>query len=302
MEGKMQEEKDDNNDTPEILDEHHKIDPKFPKDAFPNNLGCFGIIQTEFASTTSWPLKADQPFYWTVAKNRKDNSVLASFLRFVESKNMENADEFKAKPKTVSVTGAWSPPHRVNLDPKSRRLANIPLDATKFSWFYPAKEIPIDVLNLQKNKTIVAKWKENASVMSLIIGGYSYFNDDNQLLLENTLVPGAKVGLQFGPPLKWNHEFSAKLIKQERFHKITFSHMIKTGAIYFGWIFPFEELFDYDGNSRVISDYGAFAYLWHDPAETTRNVKWEMDRYFEVVPSKVEQSTANDDQQYENDK
>eukprot|EP01083_Nonionella_stella_P131776 400592_1 len=256
MEGKMQEEKDDNNDTPEIFDEHHKIDPKFPKDAFPNNLGCFGIIQTEFASTTSWPLKADQPFYWTVAKNRKDNSVLASFLRFVESKNMENADEFKAKPKTVSVTGAWSPPHRVNLDPKSRRLANIPLDATKFSWFYPAKEIPIDVLNLQKNKTIVAKWKENASVMSLIIGGYSYFNDDNQLLLENTLVPGAKVGLQFGPPLKWNHEFSAKLIKQERFHKITFSHMIKTGAIYFGWIFPFEELFDYDGNSRVISDYG----------------------------------------------
>ncbi len=68
----MQEEKDDNNNAPDILnDEYHKIDPRFPRDAFPNNLGCFGIIQTEFKSTKSWPLKSDEPFYWTVAKRRK---------------------------------------------------------------------------------------------------------------------------------------------------------------------------------------------------------------------------------------
>eukprot|EP01083_Nonionella_stella_P034127 93430_1 len=262
---------------------YHQMDPNYPEDEFPNHLGCFGILQTEFKSTKSWPLKPDKPFYWSVTKNRKDTSCIASFLRFVES---QTEKEFTEKSDMLKVSGAWSPPHRVNLDAKSRELANIPLDATKFAWFYPAEEIPIDVLSLNPNAKVVEKWKNDPSVMSLIIGGFSYFNDANQLLLENTLTPNAESGLQFGKPQKWKHEFAGKLIEQERFHKITFSHMINRGALYFGWIFPFEELFDSEGNSWVVSKYGAFGYLYHDP-KASRSTKWAYDRYFECVPSDI---------------
>ena len=172
----------------------------------------------------------------------------------------------------------------MNLDDESRKAANIPKAAKKFAWCYPSDEIPIDVLDNHPNEKLVARWKKNSSVMGLIIGGFGYFDVDNKLLLLNTLVPNAEEGLQFGAPIKWKHEFSKTLIKQERFHKITFSHMLKTGAKYFGWIFPFEELQDDETNAWVVSDYGAFVYLWHEPNDMDKS-NWKYDRYFEVVPS-----------------
>ena len=165
---------------------------------------------------------------------------------------------------------------------KEKKRHYIPAKASKFSWMYPKSELRHDTLKNYSNKNVITKWLNNPSITAFIIGGFAYFDENNHLLKVNTLIPNSKKGLKFCKPKKWQHKFSSKLIKQNRFHCITIEKLRECGARYFCWLFPCEEVFDGEGNCFINGEHGSFLYIFHEPEEYKNSYLMSYDRYFDV--------------------
>eukprot|EP00299_Pterocystis_sp_00344_P010429 c4656_g1_i1.p1 GENE.c4656_g1_i1~~c4656_g1_i1.p1 ORF type:complete len:402 (+),score=80.70 c4656_g1_i1:42-1247(+) len=228
--------------------------PPAAEHEFPNQLGPFGILETELE------LSAEGDFY-TVTTDERLQPLLYN-------------DE-------IMSMGTMSPPHRITLSAEALRAARIPENAKSFRWAYPL--VGIGSLS-DKQKAEYANL--SPELCFLVFGGYIYFNEMGKPIKSNAI--GLGNGLFFSKPKRWSPNFTRYLFNQGRFQDITIQSMRDQGAYYYCWILPGETLHDRNGNSKVITGNGAFVYLFHrNPDDYS-----EKDRYFviEDAPNVLERS------------
>lgn len=171
------------------------------------------------------------------------------------------------------LCGQFSPPHPVTLTPEEKVAVGIPDAATKFVWSYP-----------------VAAWNAlnggpDAVRSFLSVGGYVYLDDQHKILHVTTLVPleGEGGGLQFGRYAAWRPEWTASLMRQGRFQRITIRALVDVGAHHFCWLRPGETLRSADGTlctEQPCVPHGGFAYLFHEDVFSTDPDDLRLDRVF----------------------
>eukprot|EP01083_Nonionella_stella_P068540 182101_1 len=200
---------------------------------------------------------------------------------------------------SYGVSGNISPLHIVTLNAESKKHAQIPADAKYFAWCYPSV-LPSNEICLTQEQ--MPTWAADPNIMFFTVGGYMYFDTKCQLLRINTLIPSADGGLQFSKPMKWDNRFTSCLHKAGRFQDITLAALSKTGAKYFCWLFPQEELTNEQRSTRRFTTHGGFVYLFHEPGDLTNKDLVAKDRYFEVLGGELKQqevikeSIADNDQ------
>lgn len=146
-----------------------------------------------------------------------------------------------------------------------RRAIGIPDDATHFVWSYPI----VGGSRLSFTTPV-------GSFMN--IGGYVYVNESNQFRAATTLVPANEGALQFGDPQKWKLEWTRELHKFGRFQPITIPQLQDTGAKYFCWLRPGEQIPGGPANR-----HGGFVYLFHDNVIEEDPALTSYDRFFAVL-------------------
>lgn len=96
--------------------------------------------------------------------------------------------------------------------------------------------------------------------MLLLIGGFVYFDKSKSVLQINATVPNPTGGLKFGPPRRWEPEWTMQLRQQgKRWHQVTLRKLLVAGAVEFCWLRPNE--FVAGVPEAGGGQYGAFVYL-----------------------------------------
>lgn len=119
----------------------------------------------------------------------------------------------------------------------------------------------------------------------LTVGGYVYLDEQHQILHATTLVPSGSEagGLQFERYKPWRSEWTAGLMKQGRFQRITIRALNAVGAHHFAWLRPGEIIRAEDGTpcaQQPSVPHGGFAYLFHDDVFSTDEEALALDRVF----------------------
>jgi len=169
-----------------------------------------------------------------------------------------------------TVTGYLSPLHAVNLSDDARVRAGIPSAARYFMFSYPVRITIGDC---------VARAPRSADpdLAFLRNGGYVYLDESmKSIVCMNAIFPSMSGGLRFGPPLKWEHDWTRRMISAGRFRPITVDELRQSGLTHFCWIRPNEVMwFDGDGSGgSPICPFGGFAYIRRPgAADTNQGVK-----------------------------
>ena len=172
------------------------------------------------------------------------------------------------------LVGQFSPPHPVTLTDEEKCAIGIPSTAARFVWSYPVA-----------GWTSVAGASEapatEAARSFLSVGGFVYLDAANKAIHATTLVPSALEagGLQFRRPAGWAGEWTAALMKQGRFQRITIKPLNDIGAYHFCWLRPGEVIKGADGRpcaSQPDVPHGGFAYLFHEDvfSSAPEQVRW----------------------------
>lgn len=172
------------------------------------------------------------------------------------------------------LVGQWSPTHPVTLTSEEKKAIHIPEAATQFVFSYPV--VAGTKLNVQPGGS------DKASSF-LSVGGFCYLDGSANLLHATTLLPSGKAdgGLQFAPPRRWEPQWTAALMRQGRFQRITIKPLNDLGAQHFCWLRPGEVI---EGcASQPVVTHGGFAYLFHDNALGGTEDELVLDRYFAVA-------------------
>jgi len=171
-----------------------------------------------------------------------------SFDSFMYS--IDKVTLFPGSSKRGSYYGHISPKHQITLNQDAKKQAKIPEEATAFAWAYP-------LFNL-KHKIY------DPEISFCYFGGFVYLNSSNEIIRVNAIGKGSD--LHFGPPTKWDEEYSSYLIKQGRFQSISIAEMKEAGARYFCWINPHERLKNSEFDQRwEPCEHGGFVYLFSEP-------------------------------------
>ena len=172
--------------------------------------------------------------------------------------------------------GHTSPVRKVTLSAPARRLAKIPLAATKFCWAYPLPE----ARELLKQKTSPDLL---LNLRLILNGGFLYLDDEGKCIKANAVVIGT--GLLFRPPESWRAEFTKGLHEEERIKPVTIPQFHEKGARWFCWIHAGETLKSKHGDQTwTVSEHGAFMYLFSGNP-LARNSK---DIFFSIDPGTKE--------------
>ena len=194
---------------------------------FPYKLGPFGICKSSlykkhFSTINSH--ENETGFYQIDPRQFKYDQVnnfkiLIEFLDYINNKSPTlNLYSF-------GILGNISPLYLVTLNTESKKYANIPVNATYFSWSYPSI-LPKNIFEKEKNykkekdTNLIKTWMNDPNVILLTVGGYMYFDENRKLLQINTLIPAVDGGLQFGKPKKWDNRFTHELHKMADFKKL----------------------------------------------------------------------------------
>jgi len=169
-----------------------------------------------------------------------------------------------------TVTGHLSPLHEVNLSDEARVRAGIPAAARYFMFSYPVRITIGDSVARAPRST-------DPDLAFLRNGGYVYLDESmKSIVCMNAVFPSMSGGLRFGPPLKWEHEWTRRMISAGRFRSITVDELRQSGLTHFCWIRPNEVMwFDGDGSGgSPICPFGGFAYIRRPgAADTNQGVK-----------------------------
>jgi len=155
------------------------------------------------------------------------------------------------------VLGYLSPLHAVNLSDEARVRAGIPPAAKYFMFSYPVRITIGDT---------VARAPRSADpdLAFLRNGGYVYLDESmKNIVCMNAILPSMSGGLRFGPPLKWEHDWTRRMISAGRFRPITVDELRQSGLTHFCWIRPNEVMW-FDGDASggsPICPFGGFAYI-----------------------------------------
>jgi len=175
-----------------------------------------------------------------------------------------DADAFRQTPvlvelqRTMSdgvITGYLSPLHEVNLTDDAKERAGIPPNAKYFMYSYPAKLWVAGSVARAPRST-------DPDLAFLRNGGYVYLDESKTDIVRiNAVLPSTDGGLRFGPPLKWETDWTQRLINAGRFRPITIDEISRSGATHFCWIRPNEVMW-FDGSGGTpICPHGGFAYI-----------------------------------------
>lgn len=160
------------------------------------------------------------------------------------------------------VKGYLSPLHAVNLTDDAKERAGIPASAKHFMFSYP----------VEMNSETAVSDLSDPDVAFLFNGGYVYLDEEiTNIVRINAILPSSAGGLQFGPPLKWESQWSSRLLNADRFRPITIDSIRQSGATHFCWIRPNEVMWFGKAEGAPICPYGGFAYICRKGVE--RNVK-----------------------------
>eukprot|EP00428_Durinskia_dybowskii_P036589 CAMPEP_0170270042 /NCGR_PEP_ID=MMETSP0116_2-20130129/34965_1 /TAXON_ID=400756 /ORGANISM="Durinskia baltica, Strain CSIRO CS-38" /LENGTH=464 /DNA_ID=CAMNT_0010521233 /DNA_START=66 /DNA_END=1457 /DNA_ORIENTATION=+ len=194
--------------------------------------------------------------------------------------------------RTRRITGQASPAHPFTADSPLRKALAPPKNATEFVWSYPVagwESVESDAYALERWE---AGLDGGAAVKSFFsVGGFLYLDGEGKVAGATTLSrpQGGDVGtVHFAEPRKWLPEWTAALVEQGRFQKITWRALKEVGARMYLWLRPHEVIEAADGNPLPFQPevpYGGFVYLFHDNLLSTDEVEVALDRYFAVVPT-----------------
>jgi len=164
-----------------------------------------------------------------------------------------------------SVKGYLSPVHDVTLSGAAKKAAGIPNEAKKFVFCYPAtfKAAP----EADEKLDPVEAESLNADLAFLAHGGFMYFGESvTDIVRMNAVIPseGFVRGLQFGPPLTWESQWSQRLLHANRLQPITMKDLRHTGFTHFCWIRPNEVMWFGNEAGAPICPFGGFAYIYLD--------------------------------------
>lgn len=164
--------------------------------------------------------------------------------------------------------GTFSPASVITLDEHSRKIANIPEDATYLAWAYPLSGLNILEDNIKR------KLKAEVPEISFILfGGFLFFDDKYQLLQANAVYGGNNIS--FGPPKNINYmDVYTSLIKSGRLQEVTTQELLDLKVTEFCWINPNEKI-----GTTEIAPYGGFLYVYEDKKV----------QYFEIVQASPDQ-------------
>ena len=149
--------------------------------------------------------------------------------------------------------GRVSPQSAVTLPQALRRKAMIPRMAASFVWAYPLpgmnglRGLPID--------------QTSHIVQFVTFGGFIYLDARGMPLSVNALCPGE--GLSFVGPHKWSTTIeTTEMERSGRMQPITIKALADTGARYFCWIKPNEDI-----GLKPVPVHGGFVYLFREPSD-----------------------------------
>tara|TARA_B110001452_G_scaffold229694_2_gene205681 strand:+ start:629 stop:2131 length:1503 start_codon:yes stop_codon:yes gene_type:complete len=183
------------------------------------------------------------------------------------------------------LVGQWSPTHPVTLTAAEKRAIHIPEAATQFVFSYPVVAgAKLSVQPGGSTSTDRALAEEGPVCVSFLsVGGFCYLDGSANLLHATTLLPSDRTdgGLQFSPPRRWEPQWTAALMRQGRFQRITIRPLNDLGAQHFCWLRPGEVIGGCATQPAVT--HGGFAYLFHDSALGGTDDELMLDRYFAVA-------------------
>lgn len=109
-----------------------------------------------------------------------------------------------------------------------------------------------------------------------------------KIIHTTTLLPTSKDtgGLQFKGSQVWRPEWTAALMRQGRFQKVTVAALNKIGAHHFCWLRPGEVITGDDGQpcpQQPSVPHGGFAYLFHRDVFVASDEELLLDRYFPIA-------------------
>lgn len=174
------------------------------------------------------------------------------------------------------LCGQFSPPHPITLTDSEKAAIHIPAAAKEFVFSYPV--VAWDAM--------VGGSDEARSFLS--VGGYAYLDSARKIIHTTTLMPTTRDagGLQFKRHQAWRAEWTAGLMKQGRFQKITIAPLNKVGAWHFCWLRPGEVILEQDGTpcaEQPSVAHGGFAYLFHREVFGATQEELQLDRYFPIA-------------------
>jgi len=156
------------------------------------------------------------------------------------------------------VKGYLSPLHEVNLADAAKEAAGIPQKARHFMFSYPVTfEAAPDGKHMPDSK--------NSDLAFLANGGFVYLDESATTVIRmNAVSPAVAGGLRFGPPLKWEPQWTQRLLHANRLRPITVKVIRETGATHFCWIRPNEVMWFGESGGTPICPFGGFAYIYLD--------------------------------------
>jgi len=164
------------------------------------------------------------------------------------------------------VVGYLSPLHAVNLPDHAKEKVGIPPAAKHFMFSYPV-ELKAAEAKVAEFLAPAKYYERDPDVAFLRNGGYVYLDGsaEDVVRINAVLTAPGSGGLQFGPPLKWEHRWTSRLMKAQRFRPITLPELRTIGATHFSWIRPNEVMwFGRSAGGAPICPFGGFAYICHD--------------------------------------
>lgn len=200
--------------------------------------------------------------------------------------------------RTSRITGQVSPTHPVD-SPQKQPLA-VPKEARDFVWSYPVAGWE----GVESDAYALDKWEvgldSGAAIKSFFsVGGFIYFDSESRVTGITTLgrlQEGEAGSLHFAEPRRWVPEWTAALVEQGRFQRVTMKAFQELGARMYLWLRPNEVIEASDGNplpTQPEVPHGGFVYLFHEDVLATDEMELALDRYFAVVSAPTSTASAS---------
>eukprot|EP01060_Flectonema_neradi_P039778 TRINITY_DN8894_c0_g1_i2.p1 TRINITY_DN8894_c0_g1~~TRINITY_DN8894_c0_g1_i2.p1 ORF type:complete len:3828 (+),score=464.01 TRINITY_DN8894_c0_g1_i2:1141-11484(+) len=172
-------------------------------------------------------------------------------------------------------TGKTADSGKISLSSSDRSIRRIPKKASNFRWCYPLSHFKGSVKepNPLENDT-----DEKRAYNLVCYGAYVYtsVNENGDCTNVDSLHAGSpfegEKGLKFKAGESWDDEFTAQLWRDGRFQPVTDKEYYKSGARYYCWLRPGEELQGKKKKKWRVSAAGCFVYLFGKEGEINNEV------------------------------
>jgi len=148
-----------------------------------------------------------------------------------------------------------------------------PEGVVSFCWGYPMDKYREELLKMKRSMQLMfLALTTSTKLQFCAYGGFLLIDTNGQVAAVQSVSPvieESDTSLAFGPPQRWDPEFTESLMESGRFQSVTMPFILAAGADTFAWISPGESLAA-NGKTWTPSKSGAFVYLKKDSGEAER--------------------------------